>query len=91
MDLRWSTPRRLALEAFFINRGRARRSNSTDASRSLAYWQSVDWLEAAGLVERAGPRAGPDEYRLTKAGWDAGGALWNLTAETLKRMRLEAS
>jgi hypothetical protein len=89
MERRWSKARRLALEAFFTHNGRARRSNTTDSigTAALAYWQSVDWLEAEGLVERAGP----DAYRLTEAGWDAGGQLWHVPAVTLRRMKSKAT
>ena len=85
-ERRWSKPRRSALEAFFINNGRARRSNTTDSARAHAYWQSVDWLDAEGLIERAGF----DDYVLTDAGWTAGAQLWNVPPATVARMKTKA-
>lgn len=83
----WSKPRRLALESFFVNGGRARRSNATSAKHRLVYWQSVDWLAREGLVERASI----DDYRLTRAGWEAGRMLWNVPQPTIDRMIAKAS
>lgn len=84
---RWTKARRLALEVFFSHNGRARRSNTTDLGKRLVYWQSIAWLEAEGLIEIAAP----DWYRLTANGWQAGAILWNVPADSLRRMKARAT
>lgn len=89
---RWNGPKRRALEAFFINNGRARRSNTTDAMGGLVYWQSFDWLLREGLIEAASnvPTKILGDYRLTLAGWEQGRQLWNVPQRTLDRMMSKA-
>lgn len=91
----WTKARREALEAFFINHGRARRSNTTKSMtvaaghNAMAYWQCVDWFVERNLVEHVPGEF--DVYRLTSLGWEAGGRLWNVPPATLTRMRKKAS
>lgn len=98
VDRQWTKARKLALEALFINDGKARRSNSTNArvvkltetstTTPLVYWQSADWLLNQGLVE---PVSGHfDMLQLTVAGWEEGRRLWNVPQRTLDRMMRKA-
>lgn len=86
-DRRWSKARRLALEAFFLNAGRARRSNSTNTSSAHAYWQSVDWLVDESLARAIGIDG---THELTGEGWTAAAQLWHVPAATLRRMKDDA-
>lgn len=88
--MRWSKARRLALEAFFINAGVARRSNHTNAGTkpALAYWQSVDWLVDESLARPVGIDG---THELTEEGWAAGAHLWNVPPATVARMRARAA
>lgn len=87
-EIRWTGPKKRALEAFFIHNGRARRSNTTDATAGLVYWQSFDWLLHEALI---GPTVDLDGHAtLTESGWLHGGQLWNVPRSTLNRMMHKA-
>lgn len=86
----WTTPKKRALEVFFLNEGKAFRSNGTDVERRLVYWQSVDWLAAERLVEGADGRGGLSyEWKLTADGFDECGRLWNVPVATIAKMKAD--
>ena len=87
-ELVWSEPKRRALEVFFLNQGRAYRSNSCDVERALAYWSAVDWLAEHDLIKSADGRGRVSyEWQLTERGWSQAARLWNVPAATVAKMK----
>lgn len=89
-DRTWSTPKKCALEVFFLNEGKAYRSNATDVERRLVYWQSVDRLAAERLIEGVSPGGSFHyEWKLTADGFDECGRLWNVPVATIAKMKAD--